>query len=82
MSGQLRSSAWIAGITLYGLLRSRFDGSSRALSLAMALLAAGAVVALAQLANTDPRALYSGGEPRLVPSLLAFVSRLGRAADA
>jgi hypothetical protein len=82
MSGQLWNRTLIAGMSLYGTLRRRADESSRPVSLAAGLLAAGAVVALAQLADTDPRALYSGGEPRLVPSLLAFISRPGRAPDA
>jgi hypothetical protein len=82
MSGQLWSRALVGGMSLYGALRRRADESSRPASLAAGLLAAGAVVALAQLAGTDPRALYSGGEPRLVPSLLAFIARSGRAPDA
>ena len=82
MSGQLSSRALVAGMSLYGALRRRADESSRPAALAAGLLAAGAVVALAQLAGADPRALYSGGEPRVVPSLLAFVSRPGRAPDA
>ena len=82
MSGQLRSRALVAGMSLYGELLRRAEESSRPACLAAGLLAAGAVVALAQLAGTDPRALYSGGEPRLVPSLLAFISRPSRAPDA
>ena len=69
-------------MSLYWALRRRADESSRPASLAAGLLAAGAVVALAQLAGADPRALYSGGEPRLAPSLLALISRPGRAPDA
>jgi hypothetical protein len=81
MSGQLSTRALVAGMSLYAALRRRADESSRPASLAAGLVAAGAVVALAQLAGTDPRALYSGGEPRLVPSLLASISRSGRAPD-
>jgi hypothetical protein len=69
-------------MSLYGALRRRADESSRPASVAAGVLAAGAVAALAHLAGADPRALYSGGEPRLVPSLLAFISRSGRAPDA
>ena len=82
MSCELLTRALVAGMSLYGALRRRADESSRPASLAAGLLAAAAVVALAQLTGTDPRALYSGGEPRLVPSLLAFISRPGRAPDA
>jgi hypothetical protein len=72
----------LAGLTLYVVVRRRVDESSRAVSLALALLAAGAVLALVHLADADPRALYSGGEPRLVPTVVALVSRPGRAQDA
>jgi hypothetical protein len=82
MSGQLWSRAFVACMSLYGTLRRRADESSRPASVAAGLLAAGALVALSQLAGTDPRALYSGGEPRLVPTLLAYISRPGRAPDA
>jgi hypothetical protein len=54
---------------------------SRPAAFAAGLLAAGAVAAVAHLSGVDPRALYSG-EPRLVPSLLVFMSRPGRAPDA
>jgi hypothetical protein len=82
MSYQLRSGAIIAGLTLSAAVRRRVDESSRAVSLALALLAAGAVLALVHLADADLRALYSGGEPRLVPTVVALFSRPGRAQDA
>ena len=66
-------------MTLYAVLRRWVDESSRAMALALALLAAVAVLALVHLADADPRALYSGGEPRLVPTVVALLSRPGRA---
>jgi hypothetical protein len=79
MSDQLRSGALVAGLTVYAVVRRRFDESSRTVSLAVALLAAGAVLALVHLADADLRALYSGGEPRLVPTVVALLSRPDRA---
>jgi hypothetical protein len=82
MSAQLGIRALVAGMSLYGVLRRRAEESSLPVSLAAGLLAAGAAVALAHVLGTDPRALYSGGEPRLLPGLVGFLSRPDRSPGA